>query len=155
MNIIVRSAKADEWEKLVNLYLKEGYLEDVPLVKRDGPYEFSQIGKERMIWFAEIDNEIVGAAQLVFTHREKDLANGLDRALLHHLRVAYSHHGKGIASALFNELLLEAKRRNIKVITLEVDPRNKSAHQVYSHWGFSYLRDGKEIPQVIMLKQIE
>lgn len=154
MKIIVRHALSEEWEKLIHLYSKEGYLEDASLVKRDGPFEFSQIGKERIIWFAEINNELVGAVQLVFIHPEKDLANGLDRALLHHLRVAYSHHGKGVASILFQELIKEAKKRGITSITLEVDPRNKSAHQVYSHWGFTYLRDGKETPQIIMIKQL-
>jgi GNAT superfamily N-acetyltransferase len=154
MKITVRQAQVGEWEKLVNLYIKEGYLDDASLVKRDGPFEFSQIGKERTIWFAEVENEIVGAVQLVFSHPESDLANGLDKALLHHLRVAYSQHGKGVGSLLFKELIKKAHEKNIQSITLEVDPRNKSAYQVYKHWGFTKLRDGKEKPQVIMIKQL-
>lgn len=154
MTITVRQARVNEWEKLVKLYTKEGFLEDANLVKRDGPYEFSQIGNQRIIWFAEIGDEIVGAVQLVFTHPESDLANGSDRALLHHLRVAYSHHGKGVGSLLFKELVKKAQEKDIQSVTLEVDPRNKSAYQVYKHWGFTTLRDGKEKPQVIMIKQL-
>lgn len=154
MKITVRQAEINEWEKLVSLYTKEGFLEDAILAKRDGPYEFSQIGKDRDIWFAEIENEIIGAVQLVFIHPETDLANGLDRALLHHLRVAYSQHGKGVGSLLFKELIKGAQMKNIQSITLEVDPRNKSAYQVYKHWGFTELRDGEEKPQVIMIKKL-
>ena len=152
--MIIRQADTDEWEKLAHLYTKEGFLEDAQLIRRDGPYEFSQIGNQRVIWFAEIENELVGAIQLVFTHPEHDLANGLDRALLHHLRVAYSHHGKGVGSQLFKELIKKAREKGIQWVTLEVDPRNKSAFQVYTHWGFTKLRDGKEKPQVIMAKQL-
>jgi|GEM_PF-3547892 len=154
MKTVIRCALTEEWEKLTNLYVREGFLADAAHVRRDGPFEFSQIGKERMIWFAESNGEVIGAVQLVFRHAEEDLANGFDSAFVHHLRVAYSHHGRGIAAAMFEALLVEAKKRNLKTITLEVDLRNKLAYSVYSHWGFAHLRAGKEEFQIVMRKQL-
>lgn len=44
--------------------------------------------------------------------------------------------GKGIGTALLNQLLEEAKKKGIKKLSLSVDPKNRAAVHLYQRFGF-------------------
>lgn len=44
--------------------------------------------------------------------------------------------GKGIGTALLNQLLEEAKKKGIRKLSLSVDPQNRAAVHLYKRFGF-------------------
>ena len=101
-------------------------------------------GGKRVILLAELAGKVVGTGQLVFQLEDKELANGKSVANLHHLRVAERFRGKGIGRGIERALVLEAKKRGFKKITLSVehDRSSKFLEELYKKWGYVFLKKG-------------
>ncbi len=154
MKLIIRKAKIEEWNELVDIYKREKLEDDVKKVRQEAPKEFQEIGEKRIIWLAEVDGLVVGAIQLVLSSSQKDLADGKKIAMVHHIRVAEDFQGKGIGSKLTKVLEKEAKKRNIHRLTLEVEKSNPKAQKIYKHWGYRCLREGKDPKEIVMFREI-
>jgi ribosomal protein S18 acetylase RimI-like enzyme len=152
MDLDIRPAQKHEWDKLVDIYRREGLTNEVVLVSKDARQEFAEIGARRLIWFAQVNNRVEGSIQLVLDSDQKILANGSDRAMIHHLRVSQAFQNSGIGSLLNQTIEAEAINRKIKTLTLEVEKKNTKATAIYKHWGYSYLCDGKNPTEIIMKK---
>lgn len=151
--MIIRKAKKGEWKKLVDIYKRESLKEDTTLVAKDSPTHFNEIGTNRVIWFALVDNQVVGSIQLALVN-ENTGANGKEIAMLHHLRVSKDKENQGIASRLNNVLEKEAKKRGFKLLVLEIEKTNSRAKQIYEHWGYKYLKEGNDPKEIVMIKKI-
>lgn len=46
------------------------------------------------------------------------------------------------------------KRRGLKILTLELEKANEKAKKIYEHWGYNYLRDGKDPSEIVMIKDL-
>jgi len=149
---LIRKAKPEEWQKVVDIYKRENLNKDVDLVERETKKEFPEIGTNRIIWFAEVNGLIIGVIQLVFL--QGDLANGKDSAMIHHLRVSKNFEGKGIGSQLIKTVEEEAVRRDIKILNLEVDRNNRRARMIYEHLGYNYSKDGTDPSEIILTKYL-
>lgn len=154
MDILIRKAEIDEFDKLVDIYRREGLTDEVDLVNKHAAENFKEIGSNRIIWFAEINGQVIGAIQLVLNSPHKDMANGSTIAMIHHLRVSRNHQGNKIGSKLLNTLEEEAKKRNYKMITLEIEKTNYTAKSIYEHWGYKYIKDGTNPQEIIMMKEL-
>jgi ribosomal protein S18 acetylase RimI-like enzyme len=154
MNISIHLAKQNDWNQLVGIYKREGADDQVELVERDAKKEFLEIGTSRIIWFAEVDSEVVGAVQLVLNSTQQDLADNKEIAMVHHFRVSKNYQKKGIGKKLYEALEQEAKDRGIKKLTLEVDKDNPYAQDIYKNWGYEYLREGKDPIEIVMIKSL-
>ena len=151
MDITFRTALKHE---LINIYRNEGIDVNKDNLIRNIKSNFQDIGKNRIIWFSEVDDKIVGSVQLVLDGSDKNMANGRDIAMIHHLRVAKEFENKGIASKLSRVLEATAKEKNIKRLTLEVEKGNKKAKEIYKHWGYKFLRKGKDFKEIVLYKII-
>ncbi len=151
--MIIRKAKKEEWQKLVDIYKREGLKEDTVLVAKNSPAHFNEIGTNRVIWFALVDNQVVGSIQLVLVN-ESAGANGKEVAMLHHLRVSKDKENQGIASRLNNVLEKEAKKGDFKFLVLEIEKTNLRAKHIYKHWGYKYLKEGNDPKEIVMIKKL-
>jgi ribosomal protein S18 acetylase RimI-like enzyme len=154
MSIVIRLALANEWDKLIDIYRREGQKEELNLVSKHAKIEFPEIGTRRIIWFAEDNEVIVGSIQLILDSDQKNLANGTVRGMIHHIRVEKDFQNTGIGSSLNQILEAVARIRKLKELTLEVEKSNIKARQIYEHWGYNYLCDGKDATEIVMIKQL-
>jgi ribosomal protein S18 acetylase RimI-like enzyme len=92
------------------------------------------------ILLAEIDNKLAGMVGL------KKLSEGI--AEIKRLYVRPAFRGKGLAQALLQQLINEAKSKNYSFIRLESDKFMKNAHQLYHSFGFKDIEqyEGGEAP---------
>ena len=155
MNILVREAKNTEADKLIDIYKSEEIDITKDNLTKNVKNDFGRIGKNRTIWFAEIDGEAVGAIQLIYDNEEKDKANGRDIAMIHHLRVSKDFEGKGIASKLNEVVEQTARKKGFKKLTLEVENENFKAKYVHEHWGYKLLSNGKNPKEIVLIKDLE
>jgi ribosomal protein S18 acetylase RimI-like enzyme len=153
--ILIRNGRADEWQKLVGIYEREGLSEDVDLVSREALQYAHDIGADRLLWFAISDSVVVGTIQLILRSPQLDFADGTTTCLMHHLRVSKDFEGHGIGSRLIEKVEKEADKRGFARITLEVKKENEKAQQIYEHWGYRYLREGDDPREVVMIKYLE
>jgi GNAT superfamily N-acetyltransferase/predicted nucleotidyltransferase len=154
--ISLRLATISEWQKVVDIYSREGLPDEVELVSKELPMEFAEIGEGmRKIWLIEKDEAPIGTIQLVFMSNKKpELANGKDTAMIHHLRVSKEYENQGIASLLNKTVTDEAKKDGIKFITLEVEKMNDRARKIYEHWGYEYWKDGIDPNEIVLRKKV-
>ena len=117
MNVVIRLALSSERNKVIDIYKRENLYNEIALVARKAEKEFNEVNTNRVIWFAEVDGLVVGVIQLVFSHA--GLADGIESAILHHLRISKDFEGKGIGSQLIKTAEEESKKRNIKILYLE------------------------------------
>lgn len=110
MRVLVRLARSGEWDKLVDIYRRKGQKEEIDLVTEHAQQEFPEIGTRRIIWFAEKNDTVIGAIQLLLDSFQKDLADGVYRGMIHHLRVSDPFQSSGIGSLLNRAVEDEAKR---------------------------------------------
>lgn len=153
MNVVICKALPNESQKLFAIYQQEGS-KDLEILKNIFIKEFKEIGTKRIIWFAEIDNKVIGAIQLIFIANDNPLLDSKTTVMLHHLRVTKEFEGKGIASLLYHKLEQEAQKLNFSRIILEVEKDNNNAQEIYTHWGYTFLQEGRISTEIIMCKKL-
>lgn len=156
-NLIIRFAKPNEEEKIVNLYKKEASLEKIEKIRKDVKKDFqSMAAGKRIILFAEIKNKVIGTVQIVFELPNKILADGKNFAHLHHLRIEESFRNQGIGKKLEEEVIKIAKKRGFKTITLSVehDQSYKFLKTLYQKWGYSVWKKDPKNNETHFLKKI-
>lgn len=115
--------------------LKESFLNEIDLIEQDSFKEpWSKEAYEK-----EILNPL--ATYRVITVNDEVVAYGgfwkiIDEADINNIAVKKEHRGKGFGKMLMNALIEEAKKQNIKAMTLEVRVTNKSAIALYKKLGF-------------------
>ena len=115
--------------------LNESFLNEINLIEQDSFKEpWSQEAYEK-----EISNPL--ANYRVITFEDKVVAYGgfwkiLDEADINNIAVKKEYRGKGYGKMLMNALIEDAKKQNIKAMTLEVRVTNKSAIALYKKLGF-------------------
>lgn len=115
--------------------LKESFLKEIDLIEQDSFKEpWSKEAYEK-----EILNSL--ANYRVITVNDEVVAYGgfwkiIDEADINNIAVKKEHRGKGFGKMLMNALIEDAKKQNIKAMTLEVRVTNKSAIALYKKLGF-------------------
>jgi ribosomal protein S18 acetylase RimI-like enzyme len=92
---------------------------------RDHPYAF--------VLFGELDQRVVGAAVCVWSF---STFAGRPSVNLHDFSVLPEAQGRGVGSALLEELELRARDRGCAKLTLEVHDSNDEAKRLYARFGF-------------------
>lgn len=154
MNIVTRKAESDEWQKIADIYQREGDLESVDDITQEAPEYFKELDVNRIVWFAEDNGLVIGTVQLVFKDEKKGLADGQTIAELHHLKIDKNYEGQGIASRLNKILEEEAKRRGFRKLSLEIWKTNDLAKKIYEHWGYKYLKETNNPNEIVMVKEL-
>jgi len=85
------------------------------------------------VLFGRIDEKIVGAAVCVFSF---STFAGRPSVNLHDFSVLPEAQGRGVGTALLEELERRAREKNAAKITLEVVSTNESATRLYERFGF-------------------
>jgi GNAT superfamily N-acetyltransferase len=85
------------------------------------------------IYVARDDGRVVAMATLLYTI---STAEGGVAALFEDLIVLPGHRGKGVASALVEFVIGEARRQGVLRLTLLTDSQNKRAQALYCKLGF-------------------
>lgn len=115
--------------------LKESFLGEIDLIEQDSFKEpWSKEAYEK-----EITNPL--ANYRVITVNDEVVAYGgfwkiIDEADINNIAVKKEYRGKGYGKMLMNALIEDAKKQNIKAMTLEVRVTNKSAIALYKKLGF-------------------
>lgn len=104
----------------------------------------------------EIDGEIAGNCQLSF-HNKPKTRHRADVAIA----LVQKYWGRGIGTAMFEEMIHIAKERGIEQLELEVMEGNDRAIRLYEKFGFErfgvrpnaiHLRDGTRLRELLMVK---
>jgi putative acetyltransferase len=117
----------------IQLFLKE-HLED--MARHSPPESCHALDLERLrkpevtFWSAWNNNELLGCGAL----KELTPQHGEIKSM----RTAAAYRGKGVATALLNKILEEAKRRNYKRVSLETGSMDSfaPARSLYARFGF-------------------
>jgi ribosomal protein S18 acetylase RimI-like enzyme len=145
---------------MIDLELRAASAEDLPvfleLVRSDSPAphelstieqvlraEFSELGDNRLIYFALEHGEPVAGVQLLLERADNDpeLANGRHVAHVHHLRVVRRLRRQGIGGRLMGHVEHEARRLGFEKLTLGVDGWNEPAIAFYDALGYRLLKE--------------
>lgn len=102
-----------------------------------------EIGKSRIGFLLFERKRVVGTIQLMFKRSDNDilLANGVTVAHIHHLRVAYDLHGKGLGRLLMETTENWAWEHGFRRVTLGVDSWNTKALGFYYHLNYKLLKE--------------
>ena len=156
--MIIKKLQAADQE-----FLKEMFYKALYVPEGEDPYPRSIIdrpdlakyylhwGKDTDIGFyAEMDGEKVGAIWSRFFTKENK-GYGFVSEEIPEIGIALKEdfRGRGIGSRLIQTLLEEAKRRNIRAVSLSADPRNRAVHS-YERFGFIVME--KEETALLMKK---
>ncbi|MGA2874604.1 MAG: GNAT family N-acetyltransferase [Nitrososphaerales archaeon] len=117
----------------IQLFLKE-HLED--MARHSPPESCHALDLERLrkpevtFWSAWNNNELLGCGAL----KELTPQHGEIKSM----RTAAAYRGKGVATALLNKILEEAKRRNYERVSLETGSMDSfaPARSLYARFGF-------------------
>lgn len=110
--------------------------------------------KTQWLVFAKLNNKLVGMAG-AFAEKE------IDNAHIIAVYVAPEARGKGISKLLMKDLITKIKRNiSVKKITVDVNPEQLAAYNLYKNSGFAEIKqykmilgDGKE-HQIIQLQMV-
>lgn len=105
--------------------------------------------RERRVYVAEIDDEIVGGVRLETT--------GTDRIKLSRLGVHEDHKGEGIGSELLNHAEKRARNRGYASIHLTTPAEHPYLPAFYRHRGYQktgeYSLEYREYDEIVMEKR--
>jgi Acetyltransferase (GNAT) family. len=89
-------------------------------------------------WAIEECGHIVGELYIIWNSKDKDEADGLNRAYLCALRVNESFRGKGYSSQLMMTVLNRLRSKGFKEATIGIDNREyEKLSKIYNSWGFN------------------
>lgn len=122
----------------------------------------------RPLYEHEILNRLDDSVPVVARYRDQEeiLAHAVwwlvaDECHLANLAVAVEHRGKGVGDALLRACLLDALRRRLQYVVLEVRQTNRVAQRLYEKYGFrtiairqKYYQDNDEDAFVMMLSPL-
>lgn len=145
----IREAKPDEAGLVAEIYRSDigkfgtDYTgQDVERIFRGVGREFEKIGQDRVAFLGFENTRPIGVVQLIFNKPERpELADGKDIAHVHHLRVAYDTHKKGVGGQLMETVEQYAKEHGFSQITLEVDDWNENAIKFYKNRGYGVVKE--------------
>lgn len=115
----------------------------------------AQLNDPNVIWrVARAEGEIIGYAKLVPPWLDQAGPGDLQ---LGQLYVVYGWHGKGVAQALMDWSIAEARRRNAPALLLTVFEENHRAMAFYAKYGFVHIGDydfpvGAKIDRDLIMK---
>jgi ribosomal protein S18 acetylase RimI-like enzyme len=96
--------------------------------------------KDSIVFIVEVDGEMIGFAKMR-EHSTEHCISDPDPIEIQRFYIAQEFHGKGIANALMQECLSEAKRKNYQTIWLGVWEYNHRAQRFYEKLGFEKVGD--------------
>lgn len=131
----IRRAKGEDYFKLKKL--NEALLEETgeffsdALFQQEALFKLLASSENQMIVVAEVDDNICGYAITVITHMPN-----YDTVRLDQIYVDPGSRSKGMAQAMIDFIIIQAKKENIFEISLKVNSQNLSAVSFYKKKGF-------------------
>ena len=135
MQLATRRATPSDVPLLVEL-MQEFYAETaVPLDTAWASASFQRLLAQDAlgaVWVAEVGGEPAGHAVLTVRH---SMEFGAADGFIDDLFVRAAHRRHGVGAALPRELFVEAKRRHLRAVHVEVGRDNAAAHGLYARFG--------------------
>ena len=113
-----------------------------------------------VIFIAKLNETIIGTAQFVSSHRDRELANGKVTAYLQALDVKLQYRRQGIGTSIITSVELEALFKDFERLSVIVEPDNNPALNLYQKLDFIKFKrstdcwQGKEYPVICLIKNI-
>ena len=113
----------------------------------------------RVIFIAKLDETIIGTAQFVSVHSDRELADGKVNAYLQALEVALQYRRRGIGTHLIKTVEQEALFRGFERLSVMVEPDNNPALNLYQKLGFGEFKrsmdcwQGKKYPVICLIEE--
>ncbi|WP_019506726.1 GNAT family N-acetyltransferase [Pleurocapsa sp. PCC 7319] len=113
-----------------------------------------------VIFIAKLNETIIGTAQFVSSHCDRELADGKVTAYLQALDVKLQYRRQGIGSRLVTSVKREALFRGFERLSVIVEPNNNPALNLYQKLDFREFKrstdcwQGKEYPVICLIKNI-
>jgi ribosomal protein S18 acetylase RimI-like enzyme len=123
---------------IADLYPGMSAEEKRSMIEQDlGPAFAASLERRRTILLATVGDRLVGTVQVAWENAAEEpalLPPGA--AVIHHFRTHPDYRRRGIGRRLMDEVERLARRRNVAVLTLGVEPANANARRLYAKWGF-------------------
>lgn len=95
-----------------------------------------EAGKQEF-WVVEDRGEILGELHLYWNQKDKDEANGKNRAYLSALRIHPDHRNKGLGTQLMQRVLERIKEKGFNEVTIGAYHHEPEIQALYQKWGFT------------------
>ena len=144
--MLIREATRDDLPAIVALLRDDalGQTRESPnLAPYQSAFEAISAGPHHTLIVLEIDNQVVGCAQLSFLPNLT--FEGAWRAQIEGVRIAASHRGQGIGQALFDDLIDRSKSRNCRIVQLTTNKSRPDAIAFYQRLGFEPTHEGMKL----------
>ena len=93
------------------------------------------------VYIATVGEQWVGSIKLQRFHEDTAMADGARRGCIGALEVEAEFRRRGIGRALTERALREARNRGFDQVTLNVEPTNEAARELYRSLGFEKFRE--------------
>ncbi len=90
-------------------------------------------------WVIEDDDEILGEFHIYWDQKDKDEANGKNRAYLSAFRVHPDHRGQGLGTKLKDRVIERIKENGFTEVTIGAFKHDLEIQKLYERWGFTEL----------------
>ena len=128
-------------------------------IKKQLRQELDEIGDNRIISIATIENKTVAMIQLIMKKADNDpeLADEKDICHVHNLQVRKDFQKQGIGRKMMDYVEAQAKQLGKKVITLGVDGDNARAIKLYKNRNYEIFKEeeGRRAGELLYLMKKE
>ena len=143
-SFIIRNARAEDYPAVRRIFLQ---VQAMHVAWRPDIYKpnddllpeavFRKIVEGNTFYVAETNGTVVGILELVFRHIESPAHVTRNIVFIDSMAVDKAYRGMGIGH-LFFEKVKEIKEQNhLDGIELQVNAKNKAAHEMYTRYGFT------------------
>lgn len=160
-NMKIRELTEDDIDLMVKIaatYAKDP--EQLDGIRAQFSKELSELGANRHIYGAFIENKSVAMIQLVVNNADNDpeQADGKTIASTHNFQVHKSFQGQGIGAKMMSFIEDQARKLGKKTLTLGVDDVNSRAIELYLRLGYEQFKIAEgRVPEescLVMKKQL-
>lgn len=88
-------------------------------------------------WVIEMGDDILGELHIYWVKKDKDEANGINRAYLSAFRVHPDYRGQGLGTKLMQRVIERIKEKGFNEVTIGAYHHEPKIQELYKKWGFT------------------
>lgn len=139
----IRLGKIDDFAKLNHDWAWSPHVEWQQKAQKDYIAGI-QSGKQEF-WVVEDGGNILGELHVYWDKKDKEEANGKNRAYLSALRIHPDHRGKGLGTQLMQRVLERIAKKGFSEVTIGAYHHEPQIQALYQKWGFTeFVKEGIE-----------
>jgi GNAT superfamily N-acetyltransferase len=137
LHIKIRKGKIQDFKKLNHEWAWSPNNEWQQIAQKD--YANGIQAGTQEFWVIEKGDDILGEFHIYWNMKDKDKANGVNRAYLSAFRVHPDYRGQGLGTKLMQRVIERIKERGFNEVTIGAYHHEPAIQDLYKKWGFGDL----------------